>query len=395
MEKNEAKNLVIRAGHELVAEGLIARTWGNISCRISDEEFVITPSGKSYEDLVPSEIVPVRIDDCSWSGTVRPSSEKAVHSALYRLHPEANFIIHTHQYYATAIGATGRSLRGYDAFYREVLGRCVPCAEYGISTTQPLADAVEAAAALYPEAQAILMRNHGVVCIGVDYESAFNAARKLEELCRIKYSDLTGLTDLPENFIPGTPAAAGKVHYREVGGRTYAFLKSPFVRRLAQAGGADESAENGSDLFSKMSRPFGGGAGPLGGAADGKPGMAGRVVKHPLGSRLAPLGKSLPAYIDDCAQMAGASIRVLPAEASGSDMARALMHAPMVFVRNKGAVCVGADREEADAACMVLEKNAMAAYVCRLLDEGKPVGGAAAMAENLIYRFKYSKLKNS
>ncbi|MBR6512201.1 MAG: class II aldolase/adducin family protein, partial [Clostridia bacterium] len=42
---NEAKALVIDAGKELLESGLIARTWGNVSARISDTQFVITPSG--------------------------------------------------------------------------------------------------------------------------------------------------------------------------------------------------------------------------------------------------------------------------------------------------------------------------------------------------------------
>lgn len=57
MDIMQAKELVIKAGKELVASGLIARTWGNISCRISDTQFVITPSGRPYETLTPEEIV--------------------------------------------------------------------------------------------------------------------------------------------------------------------------------------------------------------------------------------------------------------------------------------------------------------------------------------------------
>ena len=50
-EIQEAKELVVKAGKELIEKGLIARTWGNVSARISDTQFVITPSGRAYEDL--------------------------------------------------------------------------------------------------------------------------------------------------------------------------------------------------------------------------------------------------------------------------------------------------------------------------------------------------------
>ncbi|MBP7124095.1 MAG: class II aldolase/adducin family protein, partial [Clostridia bacterium] len=50
-ELEEAKKLVVAAGKKLVESGLIARTWGNVSARISDTQFVITPSGRAYETL--------------------------------------------------------------------------------------------------------------------------------------------------------------------------------------------------------------------------------------------------------------------------------------------------------------------------------------------------------
>ena len=46
MDILEAKNIVIKAGHELLKAGLIVRTWGNISCRIDDKTFVITKSSR-------------------------------------------------------------------------------------------------------------------------------------------------------------------------------------------------------------------------------------------------------------------------------------------------------------------------------------------------------------
>ena len=106
-ELQEARELVIRAGLELSESGLIARTWGNISARISDTQFVITPSGRAYEDLTPDQIVITNIEDCSYEGSVKPSSEKWIHADAYKLRPEVNFVIHTHQNYASALSILG------------------------------------------------------------------------------------------------------------------------------------------------------------------------------------------------------------------------------------------------------------------------------------------------
>ena len=62
----EAKEFVIKAGLELLSAGLVARTWGNISARISDTQFVITPSGRSYDSLTKDDIVVVNIADGSY-----------------------------------------------------------------------------------------------------------------------------------------------------------------------------------------------------------------------------------------------------------------------------------------------------------------------------------------
>ena len=73
-EVEEAKKLVVEAGKKLIETGLIARTWGNVSARISDTQFAITPSGRAYEDLTPEEIVIVNIEDCEYDGEIKPSS---------------------------------------------------------------------------------------------------------------------------------------------------------------------------------------------------------------------------------------------------------------------------------------------------------------------------------
>ena len=81
----EARRLVIEAGHRLLENKLIARTWGNISARISKEECIITPSGRAYDTLKPEDLVVVKIADGSFEGSNKPSSEKGVHIAAYAL----------------------------------------------------------------------------------------------------------------------------------------------------------------------------------------------------------------------------------------------------------------------------------------------------------------------
>ena len=182
-EIDEAKKLVVEAGKKLIEMGLIARTWGNVSARISDTQFVITPSGRAYEDLTPEEIVVVNIEDCSYEGDIKPSSEKGVHAAAYRHHPTVDFVIHTHQKAATIVSITGMNITNvYDEF-KGVLGDEVPVADYAMSTTESLRKKVEMCIMMNPGARAIMLMHHGTICMGDDYDHAFALADSLEKCC--------------------------------------------------------------------------------------------------------------------------------------------------------------------------------------------------------------------
>lgn len=181
MEKKEAKKQVIRAGKELSQTGLIARTWGNVSCRLDDETFAITASGRSYLTLTEDEVVEVKIADLSYKGDIKPSSEKKIHRAIYKLKKDVRFVIHTHQENASAISAMGLAEVKFDQEY-EGIGDRVICAEYGLPGTDKLcANTVKAVEA--SEGNAVILKHHGAVCYGSSYEEAFQIAKNLEEAC--------------------------------------------------------------------------------------------------------------------------------------------------------------------------------------------------------------------
>ena len=170
--ESEARSLVIQAGLKLIENKLIARTWGNISARISDTQFVITPSGRAYEDLTPDDLVTVNIADCSYEGSVKPSSEKGIHASCYSLRPEVNFIIHTHQFYASVISADG-----YNTDF-------APCVPYALPGTDSLRKKVEDSVFSHPKSRSFLLERHGTVCLGTSFEDSFSIAESLETSSR-------------------------------------------------------------------------------------------------------------------------------------------------------------------------------------------------------------------
>ncbi|MDC7234088.1 MAG: class II aldolase/adducin family protein [Spirochaetales bacterium] len=182
MTLEEARKTVIEAGHKLVQEGLVARTWGNISCRVDTNSFVITPSGRTYDELTEQDIVQVQIQDLAWEGSVKPSSEKGLHAEVYKLNDSCGAVIHTHQPNASAVAAARREIPLISDEMGSVIGKTIPCAGYGLPGTKKLKTA-SAAALKESGSKASLMANHGAVCWGSDMADAFLVATTLETVC--------------------------------------------------------------------------------------------------------------------------------------------------------------------------------------------------------------------
>jgi L-fuculose-phosphate aldolase len=187
MNFQKERDLLCEYGLILAQKGLVARTWGNLSVR-SGDYMLITPSGLAYEETKPKNIVPVRISDLFWEGDQKPSSEKELHATVYRLRSDIGAVFHTHQRYASALSATRKSFHVADPAYQRVLGKTVPCASYALPTTSALARSVgkQLAIAVYP---ALLLANHGTVCLGRDVIQALEIASVLEEFSRSKVID--------------------------------------------------------------------------------------------------------------------------------------------------------------------------------------------------------------
>lgn len=226
--EKDARDLVIAAGKKLLDANLVSRTWGNISARISENEFIITPSGRDYESLRPEDLVKVRMDDLSYAGAVKPSSEKGIHADAYLLRRDAAFVIHTHQFYASALSAEGKDFP------------FAPCAGYGLPGTGKLRKAVSASLAENPGSKAFLMEKHGALLLGESPEEAFALAEELEERSEKEFRSRVGAAEA-EKIVE----AYGKAHTG-----VYAYLDD-----FAQMIGFHAPLEGGKVLFPESDDP--------------------------------------------------------------------------------------------------------------------------------------------
>ena len=206
MSNMDKRREIIDTGIELLEEKLVARTWGNISARIDVDNYLITPSGLDYTSMREEDIVSVNIKTGEYTGINRPSGEKGVHSAAYEVFDDVNFVVHTHQTYATAVSlagfdsleATAGSPAGSESFETsagsptgsesfditeeeiEKLGG-IALAEYGLPGTKEITNACKSA--LLTGAHTVLMIHHGVLVLGKDKEEAMKRVKLLESIC--------------------------------------------------------------------------------------------------------------------------------------------------------------------------------------------------------------------
>ena len=326
--EQEARTLVVQAGHRLLQCGLVARTWGNISARVSDTHFVITPSGRSYDTLREEDLVLVQIADCSYQGQRKPSSEKGIHAAAYRHRPDAGFVIHTHQDYASCVGVGGKSLTNLQ---HPLLGEFVPGAAYGMPSTKKLQKGVEAAMVQHPESKAILMRQHGALCIAEDFEEAFAVAQALEAVSK------------------------------EVFERTVALPQRIPVKE---------------DLLQTLSNTclecyFG-------------------LVTDAAVQAVAGWRKTLLPHLDDLAQIAGARIPSVSKDPAA--ILKAFQRSNAVLIPGVGAVCCAKDQGDLGAIETIMRKSCMAALYAEA-SGATPLSAIDRRIMRFVYTMKYAKKK--
>jgi L-fuculose-phosphate aldolase len=162
---------------ELDRSGLIFLAAGNVSVRLG-AGMLISPTGASADSIEPQAFIETNFEGQASSG--RPSSEWAMHAAIYKAFPEAKAVVHTHSDHCVAMASVGASLPPFHYMVAS-FGGAVRCTPYTLWATQSLADlAVEALV----DRTACFLGNHGMICHGSALRKAFNCAIRLEVLCR-------------------------------------------------------------------------------------------------------------------------------------------------------------------------------------------------------------------
>jgi L-ribulose-5-phosphate 4-epimerase len=186
--EREARERVAALHGELVRYGLVIWTGGNVSERLPDgEHFVIKPSGVSYDDLAPSNMILCDLDGTVVAGSDgsdrAPSSDTAAHAYVYRTMPDVGGVVHTHSTYATAWAARAEPIPCVITAMADEFGGDIPVGPFAIIGDDSIGRGIVETLTGH-RSRAVLMRNHGPFTIGKDAKDAVKAAVMVEDVAR-------------------------------------------------------------------------------------------------------------------------------------------------------------------------------------------------------------------
>ena len=192
----ELKKKVCQANLDLVKHGLVLFTWGNVSAIDRESGLVvIKPSGVSYDNMKPEDMVVVDLDGKVVEGELNPSSDTPTHVVLYKAFPHIGGVVHTHSTYATAWAQAGENIPNIGTTHADYFHEDIPCTrnmkkaevfgEYEKETGNVI---VETFKEINPDdTPAVLVKNHGPFAWGKDADNAVHNAVVLEEVAKMAF----------------------------------------------------------------------------------------------------------------------------------------------------------------------------------------------------------------
>lgn len=169
---------------ELPRNQLVAWTSGNVSARVPGADLlVIKPSGVSYDEISPANMVVTDLSGTLVDGDLSPSSDTAAHAYVYQHMPQVGGVVHTHSTYATAWAARGESIPCVLTAIADEFGGEIPIGPFALIGDDSIGQGIVQTLAGH-RSPAVLMRNHGVFTIGATAKAAVKAAVMCEDVAR-------------------------------------------------------------------------------------------------------------------------------------------------------------------------------------------------------------------
>ena len=182
---DEVMSGVLEVSRGLFEEGLVKSTFGVVSARVPDTDYVvITPSGFRKERVAKENLVVVDLEGKIVQGRLRPSSETPMHVYVHKRIPEARCVVHTHSPMATVFAILEMDMPCLTTEQAHAFEGRVPVVRNysypGTTKVEELESIVEA----LKKSKVALLRKHGVITYGESYNEALDNAIVVEDLAR-------------------------------------------------------------------------------------------------------------------------------------------------------------------------------------------------------------------
>jgi len=180
--RSEQAQEIVRVSHAIHARGWVANHDGNVSVRLSDALFMVTPTAISKAEADGGALAVTDSSGKVAEGEARPPSEFALHLGCYAERSDLRAIVHAHPPYATAMACAGKSITTFLAEAVVSLGPEVPLARFalpfGAAGAAPLRE-------LIGDYDALLLQSHGVITVGPTLELALLRMELVEHMAKI------------------------------------------------------------------------------------------------------------------------------------------------------------------------------------------------------------------
>ena len=182
MTEREARVEMIKVCKRLYEKEFVTAQDGNVTIKLSENRFLVTPSGFCKGDLTERDLVICDKNGIKIAGKHRVSSEIRIHMEAYSRRTDINAVVHAHPALATAFSLAGVSLAR--CILPEVvlsLGS-IPTTEYATPTTDEGPGVIKD---LIKNHDAMILDRHGSLTVGKDVWAAYYKVEKIEHTAKV------------------------------------------------------------------------------------------------------------------------------------------------------------------------------------------------------------------
>ena len=184
MDQKAVKEQICDVCRKMWQLGWVAANDGNVSVKLDDGSFIVTPTGISKSFITPEKLIRINssCEILESEGEYHPSSEIKMHLRCYEKRSDVGAVLHAHPPTATGFAVAHRPMDMYNMIEDVAAIGSVPLTPYGTPSTSEVPDAIEP---YLNEHDVMLLENHGALTMGSDLLTAYYRMESLELWAKI------------------------------------------------------------------------------------------------------------------------------------------------------------------------------------------------------------------